>query len=476
MKKLIYISIVAFLAIGCGGGGSGGAKVQVMQPIDTGRGIIKSLRVKSNDQRTIIAWKEIETNPNSNSSDSYLFVADKLNGKWTIPTKDDYLRKGKGDDTPNSLDLAINNNEAIIVSSNIDYDKSNNKYTGALMMSQYKDGEWKPFNSISPYGSISMFPKIAMNQNNNAIVVWRSGLNQGAMYIANYENGKWSIPSGINDYKGAINAGNKVDYPMNISYKNNNAFLTWKQKESKTSNTMKIYSASYSSPLWMFPQNSKSKNGNENVDMSNFKSDTDDLGNKIIVMQVFDTAKQVMHIKSATYCNNSWHLPTSSSHIDTSTSLDKYNTLDLYLDTLDVKLNGNGFGIVAWMQYNSDKNVIYANEYDAPSCIMTMSDKNNPISFPDTNALILKVAVNDNGNAIIAWLQEDNKKNRLYFATYKDDAWQRPKKGNYISTKDGDVSGIDVALNNNNIATIVWIEETGQGNSKLYKKEINIKE
>ena len=492
MKKLFISIIVTLIVAGCGGGSGNNPKVESIKPINIPikkeykSYNIGDIHVKSNNDRTIVIWKEYKEEKGcSNSLDcsySALYRADKLNASWELPTKEQDAIKSwnhASSSTLNSSDLALySDSKAIILTTEIvgKIVNGNIKFSSRVAMFLYKNGSWKPDNFIDAYGSLSILPKVSMDKNGNGLAIWIAGAGDFKdlkLYSGSYINEHWYIPTNLNDNIGAVNGADVYPYFLSLSFKNGSGFATWIQKESSNSNKYNIYGGDFvvgNNPMWIMPNNNKYLSLNTSGFNEDFESTMDTNGNRVLVWANYYNSKKT-HIYTSGHCNGAWHKPLNiNDFIDTNTAQQQSPILGGIVST---DMNDNGFTIIAWSQKTANHRAIYTVRYDASSCVATISDNTKTIS-PDTgsDAVFPKVLVNNSGQVALAWMQKYQGKNRLYIAKYSNNSWQKPKAGDYIGTEE--VENYDMALNDNGIITIVWSEKVDDSHSYLYKKEITI--
>lgn len=492
MKKLLISTITTIMVVGCGGGGGSNTPKSVeIKPIslpinkDYKSYKIKDIHIKSNNDRTIILWKEYKEEKGcSNSIDctySALYMADKLNGNWSLPSKEQDAIKSWDHVSEllfDTSDVALqSDNKAIVVTT--EFTVKNSKVHSRVGMFLYKDGSWKPENYIDPSGSLSISPKAAMNSNGDGLVIW-SAANENStpynfnLYYASYINNSWSIPPTLNHKIGAANGGDiNYFYPKSLTFKNGKAFATWVQRQTSSgSSSYHIYGADFdinNNPMWTMPTNSDYLEKDIGFTES-FASASDNQGDKVLVWGNWDSISKKVDIYTSKYCNNLWHKPADKNdYINTNSAQEPSPT---YGGRVTADMNNNGFAIIAWSQQTSNHKVIYSLRYNGSSCVATTSDNTKALS-PDTgeDALYPKVAVNNSGQAALAWIQKYQGKNRIYIAKFDNDTWQKPKASDYIGSN---VDSFDIALNDNGKITIAWSEKADDSHSYLYKKEIDL--
>ena len=79
--------------------------------------------------------------------------------------------------------------------------------------------------------------------------------------------------------------------------------------------------------------------------------------------------------------------------------------------------------------------------------------------------------MDNNGNAIIVWYQSDGSDYQVFKSEYRDGSWTNPANLNdNISPDLGDATHPKVAMDDNGNAIIVWYQNDGS-NSQIYKSE-----
>lgn len=175
------VSVLAFLVYGCGGGGGGGGGLPPVQqteftwknPVDL------SDNISPNGTDASICEVAMDDNGNAiivwNQNDGYcnqIFKSEYRDGVWMHPSSlwDNISLNGAYADFP---EVAMGDNgSAIIV-----WSQSDGSYSEQIFKSEYHDGVWAhPANfadNISPDGTDAEFPQVAMDDNGNAVIVWR---------------------------------------------------------------------------------------------------------------------------------------------------------------------------------------------------------------------------------------------------------------------------------------------------------------
>lgn len=122
------------------------------------------------------------------------------------------------------------------------------------------------------------------------------------------------------------------------------------------------------------------------------------------------------------------------------------------LSTPKICLDPSGCGFAIWSQeYNKDEYYLVAAEYSLKS------GWNSPMVIcHDPNPFNAQLVMNQLGNALVVWGVGFHYDQKIVSRFYIDKAWTAPMTVIESSTA---YSGIDVALNNNNQAVVVWEED-----------------
>jgi hypothetical protein len=117
----------------------------------------------------------------------------------------------------------------------------------------------------------------------------------------------------------------------------------------------------------------------------------------------------------------------------------------------DVAMNDSGDAIIAWQQSDGTNTQIYKAELINGTWIYPTNILTDRVSFPGSDVSRAKVSINNNGEAVIAWIQADDEviaKNQIFVATRSaGGVWTKPTSlGDYKSTAGNDVSNHEVRI------------------------------
>lgn len=158
-----------------------------------------------------------------------------------------------------------------------------------------------------------------------------------------------------------------------------------------------------------------------------------------------------------------WIYPTS---IENSLSIVGHNA-----QTPAAAMNKAGNAVVAWAQNDGTSWRIYKSEFrdgkwDQPASL------GDAVSPSGTNAMDPKVAIADNGDIVIAWVQFRGKKHHIYIAEYRKGKWTMPKSlDQHVSPGEKAAWQIDIAMDADGNTIIVWDQESYIQDYAIYFSE-----
>jgi mRNA-degrading endonuclease HigB of HigAB toxin-antitoxin module len=154
------------------------------------------------------------------------------------------------------------------------------------------------------------------------------------------------------------------------------------------------------------------------------------------------------------YRNGSWVHPTSLSNDFTDAS-DNVDDSDLVMDD-------DGNALIAWVGPGGGNNQIFKAEYRNGSWTYPSSESDNV--SPDTQgAAHPAVAMDNNGNAIITWDQKDDPsgKTQIFKSEYRNSSWTNPSGlSDNISPDGQNASSPQVGMDDLGNAIIAWKQAT----------------
>jgi hypothetical protein len=343
-----------------------------------------------------------------------------------------------------------------------------------IFKSEYRNGQWHhPANlsdHISFSGQNSRNPHVAMDNNGNTIVIWEQS--EGAashIFKSEYRNGVWHNPASPSDY---IGGGCNSQLAMDD---NGNAIIIWENFEIYK---IEYRNGSWDSPSYLFVGMNDNPLG-QIIDQMDYliyggnlwqpQVAMDNNGNAIIVW--FEAtgfgdnplSPQRSGIFKSEYRNGVWTSPVS---------VNPEGQFPGYLP--QVAMDNNGNAIIVWEQFDGDTNwKIFKSEY-RNGVWTNPANLSDNISPDGQHAWNPQVAMDDNGNAIIAWSQSDGTNWQIFKSEYRSGAWTNPANlSDNISPDGQDVCPhqlAGMAMDNKGNALIVWQQFDGF-NWQIFKSE-----
>jgi uncharacterized protein YpmB len=350
-----------------------------------------------------------------------------------------------------------------------------------IFKSEYRSGVWHHPVSLSDNISIdgwdAQTPRVAMDNNGNAIIVWEQpdgghpgGAAFSQIYKSEYRNGAWTHPASLSDHISP--GGTPAGKPQVAMDNNGSAIIVWYQYDSD--NNFQIFKSEYRNGSWTNPASLTDNNSPDgssayypNVAMGNN-------GNAIIVWhQSNGTNEQIF---KSEYRGGVWDHPSSLSDYISPNGQDAYNP--------QVAMDNNGNAIIVWYQHD-ESNIyqIFKSEY-RDGLWHYPSSLSDHISPDGQHAWYPQVAMDSNGNAIIVWYQSDGTNLQIFKSEYREGAWHNSaslssntstarqqlvaKEGVtiifdsvIISPNGQDATFPQVAMDNKGNAIIVWSQSDG---------------
>ncbi len=289
--------------------------------------------------------------------------------------------------------------------------------------------------NISPDGYAATDPHVAIDGSGNAVIVWvQSDGSYVRIYKCEYRNGSWSsatVMSNSNNYDASS--------PHVAMDGNGNAIITWAQFYGFAD---QIYYCMYRDGAWTSPALISS---NFSYAASSPQVAMNDNGSAIITWVQPESSYD--RIYKSVYSNGAWSTPAVIS-----SNISSYNASSPRL-----AMDDNGNAIITWVENDGSNNQIFKSDYRGGiwSAYDTISDNvSQPASDP-------QVAMDNNGNAIITWVQSDGSDDQIFMSEYRSNAWVNPAgSSDNISPDNYAASSPHVAMADNNTAIITWSEDT----------------
>ncbi len=409
-------------------------------------------RIALNDNGdALIIWSQ------SDGSFFQTFRSENRNGSWSDPAiiSDNFSPDGQDTHSPK---VALNQSgDAVIVWSQSD---------GAFLQifrSEHRDGLWTDptglSDNISPDSSDADAPQVALNDSGDAVIVWQQpdlSLNQKyRIFRSEYRNGSWTDPSNIFDHFSP--GGQDAAFPQVALNNNGDAVIVWYQSDGANN---QIFRSEYQNGSWIDPSgllDNISPDGQDSVEPQVALNDN---GDAIIAWRQSDGANE--QIFRSERRDGSWTDPVNL--------LDNISPSGQNAISPQVAMNNNGQAIIVWFQNDGANSQVFRSEYRNGSWTDPSGLSDN-ISPDGQDAGLHRVAMNDDGDAVIAWVQSDGTNNQIFRSHYRSGSWNDPTDlSDHINPDGQTLNSPDVALNSNGDAVIVWQQSDGE-KSQIFRSE-----
>ncbi len=143
--------------------------------------------------------------------------------------------------------------------------------------------------------------------------------------------------------------------------------------------------------------------------------------------------------------------------------LTEFISLDgLYAESPQVAMDDSGNAVIAWEQHNGANWQVFKSEYRDGAWT-------DPAGVSESGSVIVsQVAMDNNGNALIAWTQDVDHHGQIFISEYRGGAWTGPVN---ISQSEQNTECPRVAMDNNGNALIVWYQPDGSNLKMIFKSE-----
>jgi uncharacterized protein YheU (UPF0270 family) len=238
---------------------------------------------------------------------------------------------------------------------------------------------------------------------------------------------------------------------------NGEAVIVWTQADDTESHILR---SEYRNGLWKDPVNASDDINPNTTEAFQPQVALNDNGEAVIVWTQTDGANY--QIFRSEYRNGAWTEPTGPTDNISPNGLDATDP--------QVALNNNGDTVIVWSQFDGLKKQIFRSEYRNGSWKDPVGSSDN-ISPDGQDAVIPRVDLNDQGEAVIVWSQSNGTHNQIFRSEYRNGSWKDPAGISDNISPDGQSTAIpQVDLNNQGEAVIVWEQSDGM-NSRVFLSE-----
>ena len=327
------------------------------------------------------------------------------------------------------------------------------------------DGSWSGPADLSEYLSLSVTEafqsQVAMNTAGDVVVVWRQkdGNGEGHVYKAERHDGSWSTPANSDDYLSV--AGTSAYEPQLALNDAGDAVVVWRQKDGSAD--IQTYKAERHDGSWSKPANLGDHLSVAGTDAEEAQVAMNADGDAVVVWTQDDgsywqTYKAERH-------DGSWSTPANLA--------DRLSLAGSHTSDPQVALNAAGDAVVVWQQYDGNGvQQIYKAERHSGNWILPANLDDHP-SPGGADAFGPQVALNDAGDAVVVWHQNDGSSpRRIYKAERHGGIWTLPANlDDHLSIAGTSAYDPQVALSANGDAVVVWWQIVSALHYQIYKAE-----
>jgi hypothetical protein len=219
-----------------------------------------------------------------------------------------------------------------------------------VFLAEYRDGSWQlpagSSDSISPSGSSAGPPEVAMNDLEEAVVVWAQnsqGTAQPRLFKSEYRGGKWSYPAGLNDFFSPDDLNLLgVNAPQVTLSSLGEALVTWGQYGYYGPLlAQRYYLSEYRQGKWQHPADANDVFLPGFADAEIGGLEMDDVGNAIITWRLFDGV--LRRLFKSEYRLGSWQHPSTPTDFFSPDGFD-------VLSPGWIAMNNDGDALILWNQ------------------------------------------------------------------------------------------------------------------------------
>ncbi len=321
-------------------------------------------------------------------------------------------------------------------------------YYYQVYLSEYRNGQWHHpaglEDHISIYGLQAQNPKVAMDNNGNAIVVW---VGSGNIYKSEYRDGVWTHPRDENDH---INPFSNSAVCQQVAMDDEgNAIIVWWQSDGTN---YQIYLSQYRNGAWRHPAGLQDHVSLAGRDAGQWPRVVMSKGDAIIVWSQNDGTNY--QIYKSEYRSGAWTHPAGITDRESAAGTNAWGPA--------VAMDNNGNAIIAWGQSDGSAQRLYKREYRNGSWSAVPSLATDAFSPGSSWAYDPSVAMDDNGNALIVWHQTDYINYRIFKSEYRNGSWHHPAGlSDHISPDGQNDYYAQVAMDSRGNSIIMWWEFQG---------------
>ncbi len=288
---------------------------------------------------------------------------------------------------------------------------------------------------------------------------------QADMKINCQKTGEWLHPQTLDDRLSL--AGKNATSPVVAMDDHGNALVAWIQADGQH---QRLYKSEYRENKWHKPSSSMEAISPVGSDAKQPHVAMAANGDMVIVWEQKVGNKN--YLMMADKRAGVWRIPGST--------VEHISLGETYAWQADVAMDIQGNTIIVWDQTApSGLQAVFKSEYRNGVWRHPSSEKDfiSPLIVPGGDAISARVALNNQGEAVIVWQQAKDNRERIFKSEYRKGTWVHPRDGNdYISPIDKGVGGSAYrpipSLSDAGRALIVW-EQDHEHTKRIYLSEYN---
>jgi hypothetical protein len=353
--------------------------------------------------------------------------------------------------------VAMSDNEEAVI---VWFQASGGTYQ--IFKSDYRGSAWTHpptlSSHISPAGQWCSYPEPAIDENGNSLIVWyEQDGSDFQIFKSEYRGGTWTHPSGLTD--NISPDGEHASAPQVAMGNNGDAVIVWFQYDGTIN---QVFKSEYREGAWVHPADLSDTINPDGKRAYYPQVAMDDSGNTIAVWYQSDGMSD--QVFKSEYRNGSWTHPADLS--------DNINPAGQSAHIVRVAMDNNGNALIVWPQSDGSKSQIFMSEYRNGSWTHP-ADLSDNISPDGGDAYVPRVAMDDNGAAVIVWHQHDGSTYQIFMSEYRNGSWTHPADlSDNISPDGSDAQYAQLTLSDHGNAVIAWHQNEGTLFA-IYKSEYN---
>lgn len=304
--------------------------------------------------------------------------------------------------------------------------------------------------------------KMVMSANGDAMIAWRQLEEENGnarLFVSHLKNGTWTHPSSIDDYISVDPTGDVFFFHLAMD-DNGNALIAWSEYNGEL---VRMYKREYNKENnnWIKPSDVDDAISppGESVDAWAVQAAMKGNGNALIVWEQ-ELEGAYSQIFKSEKRNGVWSHP-----VNLADNISPDGQTAIYPK---VAMDDNGNSIICWLQVDAEgiETQIFKSEF-RNGAWKHPSDLDDNISLDASSAADISLGMDNNGNAIIVWGQYNGEFYQLYKSEYRNGAWIHPAILSDHFTRDGaDTYYFDLAMGKSGDVVIAYVQYHFQDNEE----------